>query len=259
MCNFFIFTFFKLTTIVYGFKKKKTNFVALTCAFSEASLKCKRSSPNGTIKQKKWDGLILFIPLRLGLSEVNPIYHQSLKNTFTIPQTLGIIGGKPNHALYFIGCVDQELIYLDPHTTQAPIDFEIMTNSNSIKSFDDSSYHQENALRMKIEQLDPSMALCFYFNSENEFEDWCNLVTPLLITGATQPLFELCKERSYLSSQVKHDFDYNQENSEYDLGMVQIRSSRLKGSSSSDGCNEEDSNEEFEVLTYDCPFDSGPN
>jgi len=164
-----------------------------------------------------------------------------------------MIGGKPNHALYFIGSVDQELIYLDPHTTQAAIDFETISNANLIKKFDDSSYHQENALRMRIEQLDPSIALCFYFNSENDFEEWCNLARRLLITEAAQPLFELCQERLFHSSTSKNDLEYNQDSNDYDLGL--IRPLRQK-KSSSEAVNEEDSNEEFEVLSYDSPFDS---
>lgn len=37
---------------------------------------------------------------------------------FQLPQSLGVIGGKPNQALYLIGYVGEEILYLDPHTTQ---------------------------------------------------------------------------------------------------------------------------------------------
>ena len=41
-------------------------------------------------------------------------------------QSVGIIGGKPNHAYYFMGCSDSdELIYLDPHTTQQYIRYQV--------------------------------------------------------------------------------------------------------------------------------------
>ena len=50
-----------------------------------------------------WAPLLLFIPLRLGLTEINPDYYPSLKAMFTLKQSLGVIGGKPNHAHYFIG------------------------------------------------------------------------------------------------------------------------------------------------------------
>ena len=41
-----------------------------------------------------------------------------LQECFEMPQSLGVIGGRPNHALYFVGCCDDQLVYLDPHTTQ---------------------------------------------------------------------------------------------------------------------------------------------
>ena len=65
-----------------------------------------------------WRPLLLFIPLRLGLTEINPVYLRGLKACFTVRQTLGVIGGRPNHALYMMGYVGDEVIYLDPHVTQ---------------------------------------------------------------------------------------------------------------------------------------------
>ncbi|KAI8515222.1 Cysteine protease atg4a [Branchiostoma belcheri] len=69
-----------------------------------------------------WQPLMLIIPLRLGLSELNPVYVDCLKACFTLRQTLGMIGGKPNHAHYFIGYVGNSLVYLDPHTTQPAVE-----------------------------------------------------------------------------------------------------------------------------------------
>ena len=48
--------------------------------------------------------LLLFIPLRLGQEKFNMIYYDALKACFSLPQCVGIIGGKPRHALWFIGC-----------------------------------------------------------------------------------------------------------------------------------------------------------
>ncbi len=75
--------------------------------------------------------LLLFVPLRLGLTELNPIYFGDVKECFEMPQSLGAIGGRPNHALYFIGCCDEALIYLDPHTTQVGVDREYPTTNGS--------------------------------------------------------------------------------------------------------------------------------
>lgn len=53
-----------------------------------------------------WKPLLLIIPLRLGLSEVNPIYINALKKSFEIPGTVGLVGGRPNQAHYFIGKIN---------------------------------------------------------------------------------------------------------------------------------------------------------
>ena len=36
--------------------------------------------------------LLLLVPLRLGLSELNPVYSGGVKSCFTIPHNIGIIG-----------------------------------------------------------------------------------------------------------------------------------------------------------------------
>ncbi|MBN3286827.1 ATG4B protease, partial [Polyodon spathula] len=101
-----------------------------------------------------WKPLVLLIPLRLGLSEINEAYIETLKKCFMLPQSLGVIGGKPNSAHYFIGYVGEELIYLDPHTTQPsvePCDDGLVP---------DDSYHCEHPpCRMHIRELDPSIAV----------------------------------------------------------------------------------------------------
>ena len=66
----------------------------------------------------RWQPLLLVVPLRLGLTELNPVYLPGVLACFKIPQTMGLMGGKPNHALYLIGCVGEEVLCLDPHTTQ---------------------------------------------------------------------------------------------------------------------------------------------
>ncbi|XP_053539489.1 cysteine protease ATG4B isoform X2 [Ictalurus punctatus] len=101
-----------------------------------------------------WKPLVLLIPLRLGLSDINEAYIETLKQCFMMPQSLGVIGGKPNSAHYFIGFVGEELIYLDPHTTQPAV--EPFENGE----IQDDSYHcQHPPCRMHICELDPSIAV----------------------------------------------------------------------------------------------------
>ncbi len=178
---------------------------------------------------KIWKPLILFIPLRLGLSEINPIYFKCLKTTFCLKQSLGIIGGRPNHALYFIGSVGNELVYLDPHTTQPTVDLD---EPNA----DDSSYHCERASRMDISSLDPSIALCFYCDTEADFDNWCHLTHKLLILGEKQSLFELTKERPPHWPQPEELNDIN----------LSINSNSINSESFT--LLEENSDDEFELL-----------
>ena len=124
-----------------------------------------------------WRPLLLFVSLRLGLSDINPVYTPALKASFSLPSSLGVIGehrevvrlstenqrsgGSPNHALYLLGCVEEEVLYLDPHTTQ-PASQRV-----------DASYHVPHPGRLPLTQLDPSLALCFLCITETEFDNLC--------------------------------------------------------------------------------------
>uniref|UniRef100_A0A8C7KU96 Cysteine protease n=1 Tax=Oncorhynchus kisutch TaxID=8019 RepID=A0A8C7KU96_ONCKI len=132
-----------------------------------------------------WRPLLLVIPLRLGINHINPVYIQALKECFKIPQSCGVLGGKPNLAYYFIGFVGEELIYLDPHTTQSAVE------SEAGSGVDDQSYHcLRSPRRMKITNLDPSVALGFFCKSEDDFDSWCNLVQQIQIKRNLR-MFEL--------------------------------------------------------------------
>jgi len=72
----------------------------------------------------EWRPLLLCIPLRLGLTEINPVYIGGLKACLSLPQAQGVLGGSPNHALYILGFVEDEAIYLDPHVTQPYVEAE---------------------------------------------------------------------------------------------------------------------------------------
>ncbi|XP_043271670.1 cysteine protease ATG4B isoform X1 [Venturia canescens] len=155
----------------------------------------------------QWKPLLLLIPLRLGLSDINPVYINGLKASFQIPQSLGVIGGKPNLALYFIGCVGEEVIYLDPHTTQRFGSVDQKMDEEDIEM--DSTYHCKTASRIPITGMDPSVALvsafsdslpccfsrCFFCPTEKDFKSLCRSMQDELISPEKQPLFEICAER----------------------------------------------------------------
>ncbi|KAI8772153.1 cysteine protease ATG4B [Biomphalaria glabrata] len=135
-----------------------------------------------------WKPLLLIIPLRLGLTDINPIYFDSLKKCFTLRQSVGIIGGKPNHAHWFIGYADDELYYLDPHTNQNVVDLE-----DRERQAVDVSYHCSTPpSRMIFSKLDPSIALGFYCKDEEDFNNWCQVFSSPV--QGFRPMFELRKE-----------------------------------------------------------------
>ena len=56
------------------------------------------------LKDLEWDtSLLLLIPLRLGLDSFNEKYVQSVAQTFSLPQSVGILGGRPRGARWFYG------------------------------------------------------------------------------------------------------------------------------------------------------------
>ncbi|XP_071537688.1 cysteine protease ATG4B isoform X3 [Panulirus ornatus] len=179
--------------------------------------------------ERIWRPLLLFIPLRLGLSEMNPVYFSGLKKCFKMPQSLGLLGGKPNHASYFIGFMGDELVYLDPHTTQEAGSIGKKLTEEEVEL--DKSYHCSYAHRMPFDHLDPSLALCFYCGSEKEFDDLCNRMRQDLIDAEKTPLFELVSTRP----------DYMKDDSSFEGASginMEFEDQHL----------ESDDDEEFEVL-----------
>ncbi|CAF1238091.1 unnamed protein product [Rotaria sordida] len=172
-----------------------------TLALDEIRKLCQKNSqiPNLIKKsndsQTTWKPLVIIIPLRLGLNDVNIEYIDQLKLCFRLPQTLGFIGGKPNHAHYFIGYLqNDELLYLDPHVTQMHVDTTVIS--------DDSSYHCDRINRMKFSGLDPSLALAFGCKTESEFDD---LIMKLRQSLPSRPMFEICETNPFDALAEKMD------------------------------------------------------
>lgn len=119
--------------------------------------------------REKWRSLILLIPVRLGGEVFNPIYTESIKELFTHPACLGIIGGRPKHSLYFVGIQQDKLIYLDPHNDQEAIDA-------NTSDFPLRSYHCDFPRKMSISRMDPSCTIGFYCPNRESFLELTNSV-----------------------------------------------------------------------------------
>lgn len=152
-----------------------------------------------------WRPLLIIIPLRLGLTSVNRCYLPALQEFFRLPQCAGIIGGRPNHALYFIGIADEEMIYLDPHICQPFVDLYneyssvskegISTKESVVEVFDDTSYHCPFLLHIPYDSMDPSLAIAFICPTKTDYENLSQLLREKVLKASTPPIFELLKKR----------------------------------------------------------------
>ncbi|ORX49382.1 hypothetical protein BCR32DRAFT_150725 [Anaeromyces robustus] len=114
--------------------------------------------------------LLLLLPLRLGIKNLNPLYHEDLKKCFQFPQCVGIAGGKPKSSLYLIGNDDDDIIYLDPHIIKPALERK--------EKYDDDdflTYRCPTVQTVNISSLDPSLAVGFYFSDEGDFNEFCKL------------------------------------------------------------------------------------
>ncbi|CAI5710648.1 unnamed protein product [Peronospora destructor] len=112
--------------------------------------------------------LLILIPLRLGLDHVNERYVPALKKTFTFPQSVGIIGGKKGHSVYFVGTQQDQLHLLDPHdvhpTPELNAAFPTATHLRTV--------HSSRPLVMSVATIDPSLALGFLCQNRADYEDF---------------------------------------------------------------------------------------
>lgn len=181
---------------------------------------------DGTKKKMAWRPLLLLVPVRLGLSRLNLGYIPKIKTLFQIPQSVGLVGGKPSRSFYFIGRQGDSLFYLDPHVTRQHVprpgsNPQSMAGGNGVgtgtgSDSDESEfemfdipevdeYHTTHICSMPIQRLDPSMLLGFLFNTEAEWDSFVMAATDKesqrsICTGAS-PLFTLLSGSSMMTPQ----------------------------------------------------------
>jgi len=98
------------------------------------------SSTIENISTRWLTSVLILVPLRLGLNELDLIYEDYLKEALKLPQTVGIIGGSPRHAVYILGFQDDSFIDLDPHFIQTTVNVLDNTFDTSVRKINLQSY-----------------------------------------------------------------------------------------------------------------------
>ncbi|KAK1796714.1 hypothetical protein P4O66_009742 [Electrophorus voltai] len=117
--------------------------------------------------------VIILIPIRLGGEKINPDYFNFVKGILSLEYCIGIIGGKPKQAYYFVGFQDDSLIYMDPHYCQSFVDV-------SKSDFPLQSYHCPSPKKMPFIKMDPSCTIGFYSRSVQDYERISNELSKVL-------------------------------------------------------------------------------
>eukprot|EP00045_Choanoeca_perplexa_P005386 m.45581 g.45581 ORF g.45581 m.45581 type:complete len:388 (+) comp13092_c0_seq1:79-1242(+) len=107
----------------------------------------------------KASGLILLIPLKLGVERMDQAFQQRLQLCIQSNLCLGFVGGKAKHALWFLGYNGEDWLGLDPHCCYRALD---QGNLSSQWGKIEDTYHTHKPTSVSQAKLDPNLALGFY-------------------------------------------------------------------------------------------------
>lgn len=110
----------------------------------------------------KSTGVLVLLPLRLGLKKIDHAYFPQIKKALTNRLSVGILGGKNIYALYWVGYYDNKLVTLDPHTEQ-----------DSVSEINDETFYTFVTRSPKIinfADCDTTMAFWFYMKDSEDAE-----------------------------------------------------------------------------------------
>ncbi|XP_076871005.1 cysteine protease ATG4C [Brachyhypopomus gauderio] len=144
-------------------------YVAQDCTVYNADVVERHSARADALRDPEGlaaDGMaavIILIPVRLGGEKINPDYFNFVKGILSLEYCIGIIGGKPKQAYYFVGFQDDSLIYMDPHYSQGFVDV-------SKSDFPLQSFHCPSPKKMAFIKMDPSCTIGFYSRSVQDYE-----------------------------------------------------------------------------------------
>lgn len=105
--------------------------------------------------------LLLFVPMRLGVDELNPQYERQVAALLRMEQSIGVVAGEPSRAYYVVASQADAVFYLDPHVV---LPYEPLSESSSLEQF-----HCRLPRTLAIASLAPTMLAGFYCRDERDF------------------------------------------------------------------------------------------
>lgn len=106
-------------------------------------------------KNKK---VLIVVLTKIGLDQPNPEYFPFIKKYLSMPECVGMIGGRPGLAYYFVGFIENTLIYLDPHLVQESVHSKTKVRENL------STYSCKRHRIVDMSSIDTSVAFGFLIN-----------------------------------------------------------------------------------------------
>ncbi|OWB60205.1 hypothetical protein B5S29_g1074 [[Candida] boidinii] len=184
----------------FGPSAASKSIEAICKNFPEAGLKVYISASNGDIyddellKLAYEDNKDIFSPIlilagiRLGVKNVNSLYWNSLKCSLSLPQSVGIAGGRPASSHYFFGYQEDSLFYLDPHVAQKALVPPVSAGQEVIEEtinkdtpssqfikietpqIDIASVHTKRIRMLPLVEMDPSMLVGILVKSREDYD-----------------------------------------------------------------------------------------
>jgi cysteine protease ATG4 len=135
--------------------------------------------------------LLLFVPMRLGVDELNQEYARQLVALLRMEQTIGIVAGEPSRAYFVVASQADAVFVLDPHVVQP---YEPLTESASLDRF-----HCRLPRTVAIDALAPTMLAGFYCADERDFRHLCERLE--VLAQVSEPIISVVDSVSVLDGQ----------------------------------------------------------
>lgn len=140
--------------------------------------------------------VLVLCGLRLGIDNVNPIYWDSLRQMLSLPQSVGIAGGRPFTSHYFFGFQGEQLFYLDPHQPKPAL---------KTTDKDTTSFHSSRIWKLHLKEMDPSMLVGFYISSEADWAVFKQSLTSAETTKSSAQIVHIHPSRHNIPSFDEED------------------------------------------------------